>query len=95
MKKVILATAIAAATTIGFSATAAAGGGNSDSGTLHPGHVGYTKTEGNGGGVPAAHFHNPDCFEPGVSTCYNAGPGGWGEAVSGAAKGGGIPGAHG
>jgi hypothetical protein len=95
MKKAIIAITVAAASTVGFSATAAAGGGNSDMGTLHPGHVGYVKTEGSGGGVPAAHFHNPDCFEPGVSVCYPTGPGGWGGAVSAAAPSGGIPGAHG
>ena len=90
MKKTIIAAAIAAATTIGFSATAAAEG-KSDLVQVHPGHWGYVQTGGNGGGVPAAHFHNDDCF-PG---CYPTGPGGWGKTVSDAAKGGGIPGAHG
>ena len=90
MKKAIIATAIAAASTIGFSATASAGSGNSDMGTLHPGHVGYLNTGGDGGGVPAAHFHNPDCFEPGVSVCYPTGPGGWGGYVSDAFRGGGF-----
>ena len=55
----------------------------------HPGHQGYSKSKDNkGGGVPTDHFgaHGG----PG----YDSGPGGWGEAVSGAAKEGGIPGAH-
>ena len=87
-KKAIIATAIAAATTIGFSATASADGHQP---TRHPGHVGFIKTGGTGGGVPANHYHNEDCFPD----CYPDGPGGWGGAVSGAAQGGGIPGAHG
>ncbi len=73
------------------SATASAGGGNSDVATTHPGHAGYLNSDFTGGGVPTAHFHNLACFP----TCYTPSPGGWGGAVSDAAKGGGIPGAHG
>jgi hypothetical protein len=83
MKKIITATAVAALTTIGFSATAAAGGGNSEMGTLHPGHVGYMKTGGNGGGVPAAHFHDVAPSE--------TGPGGWAALVTDTVKGAGNP----
>jgi hypothetical protein len=68
--------------------------------TLHPGHVGYVKAGGNNdsaGGVPTSHYHdrsNGGAPTPLLDT--NSGPGGWGEAVSGAAKSArGIPNAHG
>ena len=86
-KKALLASAIAAATTMGFSATAAAEGPTPDEVQVHPGHWGYVQTDGNGGGVPAGHFHNDDCFP----NCYPAGPGGWGGFVSETVKGSGSP----
>jgi len=90
MRRAVAATAFSFALVIG-SAGGAMAAGNSGNAQVHPGHWGYVQTEGTGGGVPAAHFHNEDCF----AECYPAGPGGWGGAVSTVAKDNkGIPNAH-
>lgn len=90
MRRAVAATTFGIALVIG-SAGGAMAGGKSEMVQVHPGHWGYVQTDGNGGGVPAAHFHNDACF-PG---CYPSGPGGWGSAVSMAAKDNkGIPNAH-
>lgn len=88
MRKAIVSAAIAAGLVLGATSPAIAAG-NSGEAQLHPGHRGYVASEGQGGGIPTAHFaaHGG----PG----YPAGPGGWGGAVSDAAVAcGGLPNAH-
>jgi hypothetical protein len=76
MRKKII-TLAAAAALAAFSAAPALAGGNSDVAQTHPGHQGYLASDGaNEGAAPVFHFaaHGG----PG----YEAGPGGWGSAVS-------------
>lgn len=86
------ASVLAVATAMVFAtAPAALAGGNSEVATVHPGHQGYLASGGqNINAAPVNHFaaHGG----PG----YAAGAGGWGEAVSHAAKTSkGLPNAHG
>jgi hypothetical protein len=89
MKRVVAATGLAAGLVLASAGMASAAGMSGEA-QLHPGHKGYVSSGGQGGGVPTAHFgaHGG----PG----YDAGPGGWGSAVSMTAKAAkGIPHAHG
>ena len=61
-----------------------------DDARIHPGHCGYVASgQQNSNAAPVNHFHT------GGDPLYPAGAGGWGMAVSDAAKGQGLKKAHG
>jgi hypothetical protein len=61
-----------------------------DDARIHPGHCGYVASgQQNSNAAPVNHFHT------GGDPLYAPGAGGWGEAVSAAAKGQGLKKAHG
>lgn len=88
-RRVLIMVAVLALTLVAFVGPAAAGG-KSDVGQTHPGHAGYINSGGKNISAPPV-FHFAAHGGPG----YDAGPGGWGEAVSTTAKAcGGLAKAH-
>ncbi len=88
-KRLITLVAAAALATVGMAVPASANQSDCD-GSIHPGHCGYLASEmRNTNAAPVNHFHT------GGDPLYLPGPGGWGKAVSAAAKGQGLKKAHG
>ncbi len=86
MRRILILLVLVSLLVLGLAVPAFANGASGDA-QLHPGHKGVLSS-GSVHGIPAIHFH--------AGVAYPTGPGGWGSAVSAAAKAyKGIPNAHG